>query len=144
MGPVQLLIVGFEDPDFRGEIAAELERLRELETIRVLDVIIVAKDEGAGMRVVEMAPGGADGGGELVMRLLDGGDADLSHLDDADPEQLWNAADAIPAGAVAAVVLIEHQWAIPLRDAIQRAGGFPIADAWLAPEDVASLGLPAQ
>jgi hypothetical protein len=41
------------------------------------------------------------------------------------------------------VALIEHQRAIPLRDAIQRAGGMPIADAWLAPEDVASIGLTA-
>jgi hypothetical protein len=50
-------------------------------------------------------------------------------------------ADAIPAGTMAAVAVIEHRWAIPLRDAIQRAGGMPPADAWLAPEDLASIGL---
>jgi hypothetical protein len=73
----------------------------------------------------------------------DTGEVDLSHLDEADASELWDAADAIPPGTTAAVALIEHQWATPLRDAIQRAGGMPIADAWLAPEDVASIGLSA-
>jgi hypothetical protein len=38
---------------------------------------------------------------------------------------------------------LEHRWAIPLRAAIERAGGKPIADAWVTPEDLAGLGLPA-
>jgi hypothetical protein len=42
---------------------------------------------------------------------------------------------------VAAVALLEHRWAIPLVEAIDRAGGTALADAWLAPEDLASIGL---
>ena len=140
MGPVQLLIVGFEEERLTGEIAAELERLREDETIRLLDLLMVAKGEGARLSVVEASEvGGASG--SLVRGLLVGADVDLSHLDAADPGDLWDAADAIPDGTVAAVALIEHRWAIPLRDAIRRAGGQPIADAWLADEDLASIGL---
>lgn len=91
------------------------------------------------------AAGGSDLVAELtkLKGLLDAGEVDLSHLDEADASDLWDAADAIPPGTTAAVALIEHQWAIPLRDAILRAGGMPIADAWLAPEDVASIGLSA-
>jgi hypothetical protein len=37
MGPVQLLIVGFAGDEFSGKIGAELERLRENDTIRLLD-----------------------------------------------------------------------------------------------------------
>jgi hypothetical protein len=136
MGPVQMLVIGFEGGEFRGEIAAELERLREDDTIRVLDLVVVAKDADGNVSAAE----GEEG---LALRLLDVTDADLAHLEEADTADLWEATAAIPPGAAAAVVLIEHRWAIPLRDAIANAGGVPLADAWLAPEDVASLGLPA-
>ena len=136
MGPVQMLVIGFEGGEFKGEIAAELERLREDDTIRVLDLVVVAKDGDGNVSVAE----GEDG---LALRLLDVTDADLSHLDQAEAADLWEATAAIPPGGAAAIALIEHRWAIPLRDVIANAGGVPLADAWLAPEDVASLGLPA-
>ena len=136
MGPVQMLVIGFDGGEFKGEIAAELERLREEDTIRVVDLVVVAKDANGNVSVGE----GQDG---LALRLLDVTDADLSHLDAVDAGDVWEATSAVPPGGAAAVVLIEHRWAIPLRDAIAAAGGVPLADAWLAPEDVASLGLPA-
>jgi hypothetical protein len=136
MGPVQMLVIGFEGGEFRGEIAAELERLRDDDTIRVLDLVVVAKDADGNVSAAEGEAG-------LALRLLDVTDADLAHLAEADTADLWEATEAIPPGGAAAVVLIEHRWAIPLRDAIANAGGVPLADAWLAPEDVASLGLPA-
>jgi hypothetical protein len=136
MGPVQMLVIGFDGGEFKGEIAAELERLRDEDTIRVIDLVVVAKDADGNVSVGE----GEDG---LALRLLDVTDADLSHLDAVDAGDVWEATSAVPPGGAAAVVLIEHRWAIPLRDAIAGAGGVPLADAWLAPEDVASLGLPA-
>ena len=137
MGPVQMLVIGFDGGEFKGEIAGELERLREHDTIRVVDLVVVAKDADGNVSVGE----GEDG---LALRLLDVTDADLSHLDAVDAADVWEATEAVPPGGAAAVVLIEHRWAIPLRDAIAAAGGVPLADAWLAPEDVASLGLPAE
>lgn len=137
MGPVQMLIVGFEGDRFTGEIADELERLREHDTIRLLDVIIVRRGEGAEIDVIEASDAG------IAVNVIDGSDADLSHLDDASGEDLWNAADEIPPGTTAAIALIEHRWAAGLRDAIEHAGGTPLAEAWLAPQDVASLGIPA-
>ena len=136
MGPVQMLVIGFDGGEFKGEIAAELERLREEDTIRVVDLVVVAKDANGNVSVGE-------GQDRLALRLLDVTDADLSHLDAVDAEDVWEATEVIPPGGAAAVALIEHRWAIPLRDAIASAGGVPLADAWLAPEDVASLGLPA-
>ena len=44
LGPVQLLVVGFDRPDFSGELLAELERLRESDVVRVLDLLVVHKD----------------------------------------------------------------------------------------------------
>jgi hypothetical protein len=54
-------------------------------------------------------------------------------------EDVWYVADAIPQGASAAIALLEHRWAIPLRDAISRANGETLADAWVHPEDLAGF-----
>jgi hypothetical protein len=44
IGPVQLLVLGFNHPNFHGEIIDELERLRESDTVRVIDARAVDKD----------------------------------------------------------------------------------------------------
>jgi hypothetical protein len=54
---------------------------------------------------------------------------------------VWYIADEIPEGTAAAVALIEHRWAIPLRSAIQDAGGFLVSDAWIHPADLVAIGL---
>ena len=58
-------------------------------------------------------------------------------------EAMWSIADTIPMGTTAAVALIEHRWAIPLRDAIRRNGGVPLADSWIHPEDLVAIGAAA-
>jgi len=49
--------------------------------------------------------------------------------------------DAIPPGTAAAVAILEHRWAIPLREAIRDAGGFHLADAWIHPADLVAIGM---
>src|SRR5271167_4825657 len=55
IGPVQLLVLGFEHPDFHGEIIAELERLRSSETVRVIDALAVHKDADGEIEVVHLS-----------------------------------------------------------------------------------------
>ena len=57
-------------------------------------------------------------------------------------DAVWSVADVVPPGSMAAVVL-EHRWAIPLRDAVRRAGGAALADAWIHPEDLVLYGVAA-
>ena len=45
MGPVQMLVIGFDDPQFRGEVLAEIERLRQDDVVRLIDMIVVKKSE---------------------------------------------------------------------------------------------------
>ena len=44
IGPVQLIALGFDKPDFQGEMIEEFERLRESDTVRVIDALVVYKD----------------------------------------------------------------------------------------------------
>jgi uncharacterized membrane protein len=157
IGPVQLLIVGFVGGEFKGEIAKVLADLRERDVIRLIDMGVVRKDEdgvvtmiehsdlnqdetiefgatvgaliGLGVAGEEGAEAGAIAGAEAA---LDGGMIE---------DQVWYIADEIPEGTAAAVALIEHRWAIPLRTAIQDAGGFLVSDAWIHPTDLVAIGL---
>ncbi|HXY85442.1 MAG TPA: hypothetical protein VEH52_08150 [Gaiellaceae bacterium] len=156
-GPVQILVIGFDEPHFTGEIRAELDRLREHDVVRLIDLLVVRKDddgnierlqqsdlsqeelEDFGAIVGALIGAGADGeegaeaGAILGAAAMEGGHV----FDDADT---WYVDDAIPPGMAAAVALLEHRWAIPLREAIANAGGFHLADAWVHPADLVAIG----
>ena len=55
IGPVQLIVLGFSHPDFHGEIIAELERLRQSDTIRVIDSLVVYKDADGELEVEHLS-----------------------------------------------------------------------------------------
>jgi uncharacterized membrane protein len=160
IGPVQMLVVGFEGPEFKGEILEELKRLKDEDIIRLIDLAVVYKDDdgnietlhktdlsddealefgavagaliGLGAAGEEGAEAGAMAGAEAM--------ADGQVFDD---DQIWYAADAIPNGTAAAVALIEHRWAIPLRDKIVAAGGIPLVDEWIHATDLLAVGVVA-
>jgi uncharacterized membrane protein len=159
VGPVQLVVLGFVNPDFHGEVIAELDRLRETDTVRVIDAIAVHKDGdgrldvrhlsnltdtetvelgsrigeliGLGMGGEEGARAGAEAGAEAA--------ADGIEVFSSDDE--WDVLEEIPNDSAAALILLEHHWAVPLRDAVQRAGGFRISDAFVSPLDLVSIGM---
>ena len=158
MGPVQLLVIGFDDPNFRGEVLAEIERLREDDIVRMIDVVVVQKTadgeiEKFQQKDVEAAEEfgalagaliGIGAGGEEAAEIaaVRGAEAAVSS-DLLDDQEVWYIADAIPNGSAAAIALLEHRWAIGLRDAIGRAGGFHLADAWIHPRDLVAIGVAA-
>lgn len=55
IGPVQLIVLGFSHPDFHGEVIAELERLRESDTVRVIDALAVYKDSRGELEVEHLS-----------------------------------------------------------------------------------------
>ncbi len=137
LGPVQLLVIAFDGVHFTGAIRAEAERLTASETIRVLDSVFVSKADDGSMRTLE----GGEGDGRLLLRLLEGGPVDASEADAATEAELVDAAASIPPGTAAAMILIEHRWAIPLRTAVNEAGGRTVAETWIDEGDLAAVGL---
>jgi hypothetical protein len=53
----------------------------------------------------------------------------------------WDVLEDIPNDSAAALILLEHHWAVPLRDAVVRAGGFRISDGFISPVDLIEIGL---
>ena len=157
VGPIQLVVLGFASPDFQGEIIEELDRLRENNMVRVIDSLVVHKDAEGEVTVLTASNvsdeesaefGGYVGallglgaGGEVGMELgaIEGAEAAVDGVFDAD--EVWDVVDEIPDDSAAALVLLDHQWAIPLRDAVGRAGGFRIADGFVSPLDLVEIGL---
>jgi hypothetical protein len=56
-------------------------------------------------------------------------------------EDAWDVLEEIPNDSAAALILLEHHWAVPLRDSIARAGGFRISDGFISPIDLVEIGL---
>jgi uncharacterized membrane protein len=160
-GPVQMLVVGFENGKFSGEILAELRRLREHDIVRLVDLLFVAKDEGGEIEAIEhsdLADDEAEAFGALTGALVGMGAAGMEGAEAGaaqgaaavdergsvmDPDNVWYVADAIPPGTSAGIALLEHRWAIPLRDAIERAGGDALVDTWIHPQDLVAAGAEA-
>jgi len=148
MGPVQVLVVGVAAPNFSGAVLEELTRLREAGIVRLVDVLLVSRSQDGTFHTVEPPAGFPADLGQVAARFLgriaDDGDQAVGAMgvagavgdDAADlPAWTWSLADVVPAGSAAAVALLEHIWAAPLREAIQQAGGVPLQEAWLAPDD---------
>jgi len=143
MGPVQVLVIGFDQPAFTGEVLAELSRLRSAGIVRLVDLLVVARRDDGAFEILAEPTAMTSGRGELAAAVLGSGEDEESSMveDGLGRPRLptWSLADSVPAGATAAVALIEHTWAVPLRDAINRVGGVPLEETWLAPDDLLLL-----
>jgi hypothetical protein len=140
MGPVQVLVVGFEQPAFSGEVLAEFTRLREAGIVRLVDLLLVSRGPDGTLDTLTAPPEFGPELGALAAALLGRPAEDgAGGADQPDEAGGWSLADAVPAGSAAAVALIEHIWAGPLTAAVRRAGGSPLEETWLAPADVAEL-----
>jgi hypothetical protein len=139
MGPVQVLVVGFDELVYTGDVLAEFDRLRQAGTVRLLDVLIVTRAEDGSLQTLPAPAGAPPGTGTRVVGILGASEDEVRMVAEPDEGSTWSLADAIPAGATAAIALIEHQWAAPLREQIRRAGGRALDETWLAEQDVERL-----
>jgi uncharacterized membrane protein len=159
VGPVQLIVLGFEHPEFHGEIIAELERLKASDTVRVIDALAVHKDADGeievahlsnlskeqaielGSKVGALIGLGIEGEEGMAAGAEAGAEAAADGVNVFSDEEAWDVIEEIPNDSAAALLLIEHHWAVPLRDAIARAGGHRISDGFISPLDLVEIGL---
>jgi uncharacterized membrane protein len=159
IGPVQLLVLGFPHPDFHGEIRKELQDLFEAGQVRVIDALAVHKDANGEVSILhesqlsedEQIRFGAVVGGLLGLGMAGeqgiepgveaGAEAVVERGGVFDEATAWDALAEIPDDSAAMLILLEHRWAIPLRDAVARAGGVRLAAEFISPLDLVAVGL---
>ena len=159
IGPLQLLVVGFVDPKLDGSVLGALADASDAGMIRVVDLLGVYKDEGGTVLAAEATDLTEDEAityGAWVGALIGlgaggvegaeaGAIAGAIHAMDEyeygiDADGLATVADDIPPGGAGMLLVIEHTWAIPLRDALRASGGIMIAQDFLSPEALIALG----
>jgi uncharacterized membrane protein len=157
-GPLQLLTVAFDGNRFKGDILPELERLKEADIVRLIDLLVVRKDRSGAIAVLTASDleweeatqfgaylgtivGLGSGGIEGAERGAIAGAAELAdgHLFGAD--DIERLRSSIPEGSSVAIALIEHRWALPLLGAITRADGYELSNQWVNVDDLLEIGL---
>src|SRR3954451_5514484 len=131
IGPVQLLVVAFDEPHFTGAIVEELNRLRAHDLIRLVDVLVVQKDldgDVTAVQVSDLSVGEAEQLGSTIGALIglgldgeDGMEAGARAGAEAGAEghlprdgEMYDVPVSLPAGSAFSLALIEHVWAGPL------------------------------
>lgn len=159
VGPIQLIALTFDRIDqFTGDIRRQLEALRQHGTLRVVDLLFVAKEADGTIHALQ---GGNLTGSEAqevghVIRRMMGLESDQSFTNEPgnlagmlavsehefgiSKMDITEMAAQIPAGKAAALLLIEHTWAMGLRDAIQAAGGRMVGQGFLTSDVLMLVG----
>lgn len=158
IGPVQVLVIGFADPNFDGESLKELERLRESDIVRVIDLVVVyKKDDGTieELRRSDLSESDREEFGAIAGALLGfgmageegaeaGAEAGIQAMAEGNvigQDEVYYLEEMIPPGMAAAVAVLEHRWAIPIREKLRAAGGTLLGDSWVHPRDLIAIGL---
>ncbi|MCS5718716.1 DUF6325 family protein [Herbiconiux sp. CPCC 205763] len=121
LGPVDFIVVEFPagQSNFTGEMADELVRLVDAGLIRVVDILILAKDDDGAVEALELSEAGDLGGLVSI-------EAELAELLAAD--DVAHLAAAMEPGSVAGVLVYENLWSAGFAAAARRAGGQLIAN----------------
>jgi len=158
-GPIQVVVIGFDQFEPTGKIMAELRRVRKRGVIRVIDLLFVQKDRHGNITssmhatdlsgaerqrlgsvagaLIGLQMGGMEGalaGSELGAMAVAERDHGLAR------EQLRDLASSIPNDSAAAILVIEHHWATRLRNALAGAGGSLLMQAMITPEALVMVG----
>lgn len=126
LGPIEVLVISFPGNQFSGGIIPELERLVEIDTISIIDGLLVRKDADGNVTFVEFEELGGNADAE---RLAGAMDQLESLISDEDVQEL---AASLEPDSSEAILVFEHTWAKPLRDAIVASGGV-LADNFRVP-----------
>ena len=157
-GPMQLLVIGFENPEFHGQIRRELGSVMDKGIIRLIDLLFVWKDNKGNLKSLEATQldeeermrfgavvggliGYGAGGEEGARKGIEEGTLAAAQEDyGITEEDILEIAEAIPENTAAAIIIIEHIWAKSLKRAIRDAGGVLVSQGMLTPELLAVVG----
>jgi len=126
-GPIDYIVVGFDGPKFDGSILKAIGDAVENGTIGVLALSVLAKDDAGNVAEVNIA----DTGDGYLVELTEKHSLDPSLITE---EDITEVGDLLPENTAAGLLIIEHLWAKPLKEAIINANGTLIAEGRIHPD----------
>ena len=120
LGPVDWIVVEFPGSRFNGTIAPTLTDLVDRGIIRVLDLLMIRKDEDGEFEAFEISD--LDDSEIGRIRELETAMANLLSQED-----VQSVAEAVEPGSTAALLVWENLWAAPFGSAVRHAGGQLVA-----------------
>jgi len=158
-GPIHLVVFGLDNDKMRGQLLLELRSASQRDLIRILDALAIQKtDSGdiislgvSDLTLEQRMEFGAIVGGLLGLGVT-GTDEGIETGAEAGAmafaqrnfgladEDIRGIAASLPSGKTAVMVLFEHRWAIPLKEAAENAGGVVLAQGIIRPEALVAYG----
>jgi uncharacterized membrane protein len=132
VGPLELVVVGFEGNNFTGQIAPAIGDAVSSGAIRIVDLIFVTKDADGAAVALEV-----EDLGENIARDFRGLQTDLHDL--LSEEDAVTLAELLPNNTAALVALIEHTWATRISEAVRNAGGRMLASQRLSARNLEAV-----
>jgi hypothetical protein len=131
LGPVDYIVVEFPGSKFNGEIAPALKDLVDRGIIRVLDIVILQKDDKGSLEVAELSD--LD---ESEVGSIRDYETELAML--LSEDDVLAVAEAIEPGTTAAVLVWENKWAVPFATAVRHSGGLLVASGRIPIQAIAA------
>jgi hypothetical protein len=132
LGPLEYIVIGFRGNSFDGSIAREIGKVVENGTIRIVDALMVVKNEAGDVTVIEI-DAKKDPRFASFASLLGNSLALFT------PEDVAQIVVSIPEDTSALVLLFEHHWAVDVKVAMEAAGGFLVGRTVIPPEILEEL-----
>jgi len=131
-GPIDYIIVGFQGNKFDGSILKSISEAIDKKIINLIALAFVMKDEEGTISTVDIVDTGDDETIEFAQKYQ----VDSKHIDANDIDE---TADLIPNNTAAGLLIIEHTWAIPLKEALVNANGVLLAEGRIHPDAAKEL-----
>lgn len=131
-GPIDYIIVGFEGNKFDGSILKALADSIEKGIIGLIDLAVVVRDDDDNISELEISELGDD----YAVSFIEKYKPSESSVSEEDIEEV---ADLIEKNCAAGLLIIEHLWAKPLKEALLAANGVLLAEGRIHPEAAAAL-----
>lgn len=129
VGPVDIVVIGFPEAKFDGTIAPAIGELIANGTVRLLDLVLVHKDEDGVVTIAEVTD--VDGDGIPDLLAIQGDLPGLISEDDAGA-----AVEGLPNGSAVAMLAWENTWAVKVTTALRQQGAVLLARERIPAEDV--------
>jgi Family of unknown function (DUF6325) len=132
LGPLEYTVIGFEGNKFDGSIANEIARVVESGTIALVDLVLVTKDVGGDVAIVELDNKDDDRFASFTPML-----SGLMGL--LTEEDIAKIAERLSPDTSALIIMFEHRWAVHIKDAVAAKGGFLVERETIRPEALEML-----